>query len=496
MSLKNSFGKSGLWMSAAAGANSLLSFVIFIILSRLLAPEEIGLVAFALIVVELGRVFVNAGLSHAIVRHTEWDQDYATTCFYLNVVLALVFIAAIFLAIAPLIAHYYDARAALLLQVLSIIFLLEGAKSVHEGKLKREFNFRAIALRSIIASLLSGIIGVLLAFNGYGVWALVWQQLINQVLITVITWKTAHWLPSLNFSMVHTRSLFSFSTHLTLSQIISNLADKAYEMLIAILLGPAALGFFRVGGRVLFILQEIIIKPFEQALLPALARLDERDARAQATLRVMRMSAYFIFPITFGAAAIGPEFIEFAFTEKWIQSGYVMTLLALGIAPLAMSAQINAALTANGHARAVMTIASIVFIMNCLLGLLFVPYGIAVAAAGFSLRSYLSIYFNLVFFKRVFQVSILRQLGTVAPAFSAALLMLGLVQAAKLLLPQDWALGLRLVLLASFGGAVYIFIMSCVFRAETKQFLHEGAAMAPAKAIPAIHYLQRLLRLT
>lgn len=497
MSLKKNFGKSTLWMSAAASGNSLISFVIFIILSRLLAPEEIGLVAFALIVVELGKILVNAGLPQAIVRHPQWDERYAATCFYLNLLLAALITTLVFFVVAPVIAYYYDARAELLVQVLSVIFFLEGVKAVHEGKLKREFNFRAIALRTVIGSLLAGAVGVLLAFLGYGVWALVWQQLINQLFITAITLKSAHWFPGWHFSLAHMRALLRFSTPLTLAQVISNFAAKVYEVLVGLLLGPAALGFFRVGGRALFILQDIVLKPFEQTLLPALSRLDERDARAQATLRVIRMSAYFTFPIFFGAAALGPEFIELAFTAKWAQSGQVMTLLALGIAPLVITYQVNAALTASGHSQRVMLLASITFVLNCALGFLLVPYGIVLAAAGFALRAYLSIFFNMWFFKQTFGVNIGRQLRTIAPTFCAALMMFAAVLATKYFaLPSDMHLGVRLLLLAGEGGAIYVLLMSCIFRQETKHFLGESASLAPAKAKPLIDKLQRLLGLT
>ena len=495
MSLKNNFSKSSFWMSTAASGNSIISFVIFIILSRLLAPEEIGLVAFSLIVVEIGKVVVNAGFTQAIVRHPEWDERYAATCFYLNLLLATLVTATAVWIIAPLTAHYYDQRADLLVQVLSIIFLLEGAKAIHEGKLKREFNFRAIAIRTITSSLVSGLVGVILAFLGYGVWALVWQQLINQFLITTITWKTAHWIPGWHFSRAYIRSLVGFSLPLTLAQLVSNLAAKIYEVLIGLLIGPAALGFYRVGGRVLFIMQEIVIKPIEQALLPALARLKERDARAQATLRVMRVSAYFTFPIFFGAAAIGPEFIELAFTNKWEQSGQVMTWLAIGMAPMVISALVNSAMTTSGHTNHVMMIANIVFFLNCALGFLLVPYGIVAAAAGYALRAYLSIIFNMLFFKRIFKVDVLDQLKTIFPTFCAAVLMFASVQVFKLILPEHLAAGIRLLLLAALGGVMYILIMSCLFRSETKYFLDESAIIAPTKAKPIIEKLIQLLRL-
>lgn len=266
-------------------------------------------------------------------------------------------------------------------------------------------------------------------------------------------------------------------------------------MLVGLLLGPAALGFFRVGGRALFILQEIVLKPFEQTLLSALARINEHDQRAISTLRVVRVSAYFTFPIFFGAAALGPEFIVLAFTDKWALSGQVMTLLALGIAPLVIDYQVQAALTASGRSQRLMVLASVNFSLNCLLGLLLVPYGILAAAAGFALRNYLSIFVSMFFFKQVFGVSVTRQLRTIAPTLAAALAMFGVVLLVKYSLPVDLAVGVRLLLLAGIGAVIYIAIMSCVFREETKHFLGESAAMAPAKARPVIIKLQRWLKL-
>jgi len=495
MSLKKSFGKSTLWMSAAASGNSVISFLIFIILSRLLAPEEIGLVAFALIVVELGKIMVSAGLPQAIVRHHEWDERYSATCFYLNLTLAALVTLTVFFIGAPVIAHYYDPRAELLVQVLSIGFFLEGLKAVHEGKLKREFNFRAMALRTVAGSLLGGIVGVALAFNGYGVWALVWQQLINQLIVLLITLKSARWMPGLHFSFPDARALLAFSMPLTVAQMISNFASKVYEMLVGVLLGPAALGFFRVGGRALFILQEIVLKPFEQTLLPALARMTEREQRAQGTLRVIRMAAYFAFPIFFGAAALGPEFIELAFTNKWAQSGQVMTLLALGIAPLVIEYQVHSALTASGKTKQAMILACMNFSLNCLLGFLLVPYGIFAAAAGFAIRNYLSVIYTMFVFKQVFGVNMTVQFRTIAPTLAAAFLMFGTVLLAKHALPNDLAAGVRLILLGVLGALTYTLLMSFVFRQETKHFLNESAALAPAKAKPVICKLQRLLKM-
>src|SRR5690606_2391639 len=156
---------------------------------------------------------------------------------------------------------------------------------------------------------------------------------------------------------------------------------------------------------------------------------------------------------------------------------------------------VNSALTASGYTQHIMVLSAIAFLLNCILGFLLVPYGIVAAAAGFALRSYLSIFFNMYFFKQKFGISVTAQLRIIAPTFCAAVIMFGAVQGIKLVLPEHWSAGIMLVILAVWGGLVYFVIMSCIFRQETKHFLGESAALAPAKARPAIACLQRLLRL-
>ena len=495
MTLKQRLGRSTVWMSAAASGNSVVSFLIFIVLSRILAPAEIGLVAFALIVVEAGKIIVNAGFPQAIVQRQLWDDVYASTCFHLNMVFALLISTLIFFIGVPLVEAYYEPDAGPILEVLSVIFFIEGAKAVHEGKLKREFAFQVIAIRMVVAGLLSGAVGIFLAIKGFGVWALVWQQLINHSVITLFTLTASRWVPRLVFSKEDCKQLLKFSSPLMAAQLIGNISSKIFEVLIGVMVGPAALGFFRVGGRALFILQEIVLKPFEQTVLSALSRIPERDQQAAGTLRVIKISAYITFPIFFGAAAIGPEFIIFAFGEKWALSGQIMTILALGTAPLVIGFQINAALTASGNSRMVMALASVVFVINCGLGLMSVSYGLIAAAYGFAVRSYLTIFFNMYFFRKVFGINILFVMRSVAASFVAAVIMFALVSLIRFYLPDDLPAITSLLILCLAGATLYAALMITVFRKETRNFLNEGQDMVPQKFRPVLAKGRRLLRM-
>lgn len=496
MTLKKQLGSSTAWMSLAASANSVISFIIFIVLSRILMPSDIGLVAFALIIVELGKIIVNAGFSQAVVQKTEWDDKYASTCFYLNIVFSILVTLVVVFVAAPLSGKHYEPQAELIVKILSIIFFIEGLKAVHEGKLKREFAFKIIAIRTILSGLIPGAVGIYMALNDFGVWALVAQQLLNQIVVTILTLSTAKWMPSLTFSVMHAKQLLNFASPLMLSQLISNLSSKIVELLIGVIIGPAALGFYRVGGRALYILQDIVLKPFEHTALSALSRINGITLQAAGTVRMMRLSSYLTFPIFFGAAAVGPEFITLAFGEKWQESGNIMTVLAMGIAPLVIVLHVNAALTASGNSRVVMSLAGIALIVNCVLGVITVPFGLMAAAWGFTIRSYLMAGINLYYFRTIFGTQLTHLMRSLVPSFLASVFMFFIVLASKELFGTEFIPALRIVLLCLIGGISYGLLMALAFRAETKNFLKESLDIAPAKIKPYITTVQRLLKLT
>lgn len=493
MELKKRLGYSTIWMSIGATGTSIVSFVVFVVISRLLSPAEIGLVAFTLILVDIGKLIANAGLGKAIVQDPDCTQPFASTCFYLNLVFATATALVFYFVGVPLVEAFYDPAAGPILQVLCLMLFLEGIKAVHEGKLKRQFSFGVIAARTIFSSLISGVVGVYMALNGYGVWALVAQQVVNLGLVAITTMFAARWRPSLTFSSDNAKKLISFSSPLLAAQLMGAVSSRVYELLVGIVIGPAALGLFKVGGRALYILQDIVLKPFEHTLLSALSRLPDKAATAYATLRVVRMSAYITFPIFFGAAAIAPDFIVLVFGQKWETSGQLMTILALGIPPMVVGFHIKDALTASGHSRLVMRLAGTMLMVNCVLGVISVPLGLTAAAIGFSARNYIVLVFYMNLFKRVFGQDSVRVLKVSIPAFLASLIMMALVMGVGYALPGDLPSYWSVPIMGGAGVVFYLLLMMTLFKRETDNFLREGADMLPAKAKPVAHVIQRLM---
>jgi len=495
MSQQKTFGKSTAWMSLAASGMSLVSFLVFIIISRILSADEIGLVVFAILVVEAGKILINGGISVGIVQRREWQADYASTCFYITVLYGAIITALVVLIGVPLTQTYYSPAAVPVLQVLSIIFMLEAIKVVHDGKLRREQKFKVIALRAIITSVISGIVGVALALQGYGIWALVAQQLCGQILFTAVTIISAQWWPSWQFSLARAREALQFSAPMMLAQIINTLCNTLVEFMTGIILGPVALGIYRIAGRALFILQDIIIRPMEQTTLPALARLEEKIARANATLRIMRISSFVILPIFFGTAAIAAEFIELVFGAKWRSSGELMCLLAIGSTPFAIRLQVNSALAAEGKSKWVAANMLITLFTTIIVGYLLIPRGVNYAAIAYIGINYISGFVSLLIFHYIFRVQAVVILKALWASHVAAAIMLMICLAIKQQLPDTLPLTVQILIVCATGGITYLALGMFIFRRETNNFLEESLKLLPTKFSPLLIRIQGWLRL-
>lgn len=491
--LRSEFGKSTAWMSLAAGATSIVSFVIFVVLSRLLSPEEIGLVAFALIIVEIGKILINGGFSQAVIQKSEWNSVFASTCFYLNIGFSIAVALIVFFIVAPIAGVYFNEKAVPILHIFSFLFFLEGIKAVHEGKLAREFKFKIIAIRTVLGSLIPGAIGIYMAFQGFGVWALVTQQVLNQLIVSILTILTAKWKPSFTYSRIYAFEILHFATPLMGAQFITNLSSKLFEFLIAIIIGPAALGFYRVAGRALYIVQDIVLKPFEHTALSLLSRIEGTDKQADTVVRIISLSAFLIMPIFWGIAAISPVFISFAFGEKWSQSAFIMMILAIGLTPSMISTLVRAALTANRKSKMVIKIALISFCINCAIGFAFVPFGLEWAAIGFTVRSLLLNYLYLFWLRPVLKISISTIPKLLVPSCLSSTIMFVSILSLTPFINNLMSPIFVLSCLSIFGVLVYFTTIFFVFKSSTRVMLSEAYKVSPQKFKPYILSLQRFI---
>lgn len=196
-----------------------VNLIVSIVLARILVPEDYGTVALVTIFITISNVFMETGLSTALIQKKDADDLDFSSVFYCNVIVSIFLYIIIFL-VSPLVAKFYNnAQLTIVLRVLAISVLIAGVKSIQNAYVARKMIFKKFFICTSIGTVCSAIVGIWMAYNNYGVWALVAQQLTNTTIDTIMLWITVKWRPMIQFSFTRLKELFSFGWKILCSRI-------------------------------------------------------------------------------------------------------------------------------------------------------------------------------------------------------------------------------------------------------------------------------------
>ncbi len=318
------------WMGLATWINQAAALVTFIVLGRLLAPSEFGLVAAASVVIWLLRVLVDQGFSQVLIQRADLTGSHIDTAFWTALGTGLI-IAAATIVTAPVIADLYSLpELTPVLQALSVIFVFAGLANTQSALLAREMRFRIQAIRSLVASVSSAVVAIALAISGAGVWALVAQTLTYEGLLVILLWSLVSWRPAMRFSIPEFKELFSFGVQVAGIRALTNIGAYSDNLLVGVVVGATALGYYVVGFRVVVVMNSFIALTLVQVLLSAFSRLqDDIPALNAAFYRSTRVAAAISLPLFAGLALVAHPLTVLVFGEKWAPSAPVMQALAV-----------------------------------------------------------------------------------------------------------------------------------------------------------------------
>jgi PST family polysaccharide transporter len=464
---------SSLWWIAGTGATMTSSFIVFALMARFLRPVEFGLVAFAALFIELARGLMYGGIPEALVQRKQWDDTTASTAFWMNLASGIAFAMAVAAIAAPLAYLYGSPDLAEIFLFLSTSLVLDSLRGTHEAKLRRDFGYKVLAIRTVVASTISGIVGVTMAFAGFGVWALVTQRLTASALQAIAVLWTVPWRPKLVFSSSQCRSLFEFGINMMGSRFLGELNSRVASLIIGIVLGPVALAFFRVGARALRFLIALTIKPLQITALSAFSRLKDAPAIGSAYVRLTRATAFVSFPVFLGAAAVAPDFIVVCFGRQWAESGPIMAILALVVVPATLLHFAPPALAALGRTRLVLLSSFATLVLNAIAAVVTVSFGIVAVAAGQAVRAHITAPFALSILRRGVGIPIRQSLRAIVEPAIAAGLMAATIVVARLYAFEDLSPFPRLLICVVLAAIVYACLLLAVAREYTIETLLE-----------------------
>lgn len=467
-SIKNQIISSLLWKIMERGGTQGIQFIVQIVLARLLLPEDYGLIAIISIFILIANVFIQSGFNTALIQKKDAEEIDFSSVFYLSLFIAG-FIYVILFFTSPFIADFYKEPLLVpTLRVLAITLFFGAFNSIQNAFIARNMMFKKLFFSSLGAIILSGSTGVIMAYSGFGIWALVAQQLINQFSITVILWFTLRWRPKLMFSFERVKGLLSYGWKLLVSSLIDTLDRDIRSLIIGKIYNPAILGFYNRGKQFPELIVGNIDGSIQAVLFPALASEQDNKIRVKGMVRrSMTVSSFVIFPMMIGMAAASEPLIQVLLTEKWLPTVPFLQIFCITYALWPIHTANLQAISALGRSDIFLKLEIVKEIMGLTILAISIRFGIYGIAWGGLLSGVIATFINSYPNLKLLNYSYKEQLNDILPNLSISMIMgVGIYSLNSLNIAIWQTLLLQIVL----GISIYL-ILAILFKIDSFNYI-------------------------
>ena len=329
-SLKNKTVKGVGWSAIDNVTQMGVTFVVSIVLARLLSPEDYGLIGLIAIFTEICNTLINAGFTTALIRKKDATDDDYNTVFIVNLGISLLLYALIFLC-APLIADFFNRSELIDLTRVASLGMIVGALAlVQQTRLTKRIDFKTQTKITLASSIASGVIGIVMAFFGFGVWALVAQQLSRQILRTVMLWVANHWVPRLRFSVKSFHELFGFGWKIMLSYILDTIWKELYQVVVGKFYSPATLGQYMRSKHFSQMLSSNLTNVIQRVTYPVLSNIqDDRERMVSAYRKIIKTTIFVAAISSFSLGAVAEPLLYCLIGPKWHEAAVYLPLICI-----------------------------------------------------------------------------------------------------------------------------------------------------------------------
>ena len=331
-SLKQVATKGVLWSSIERFSVQGIQFVIMIIMARLLTPEDYGLVGMLTIFLAVSQSLIDSGFSQALIRKQNRTEVDNSTVFYFNIAVGLALYLLFYIS-APWVADFYGLpELSLVMRVVCLGIIFNSLAVVQRALLTVRIDFKTQAKASLIAAVISGMAGIILAYTGFGIWALVCQQLVNLGINTLLLWIFSKWKPMRTYSWKSFRELFSFGSKLLASGLLDTTYNNIYPIVIGKVFSAGDLGHYTRAQQFSVFPSSNITGILQRVTYPVLCSIQNDIDRLRGVYRkFLKLSAYVVFPLMTGLAAVSFPFIRIVLGEKWIFCAVLLQIICFSM---------------------------------------------------------------------------------------------------------------------------------------------------------------------
>lgn len=459
-SLKHQAVKGVVWSAVERFSVQGVQFILGIIIARLVSPSEYGLIAMLGIFLAVAQTFIDSGFSNALIQKKDrTDIDYSTA-FYFNLAIAVIVYGVLFLT-APLIADFYEeSQLEVVTKWIGLNLIISGFSIVQRAKLTVKLDFKTQAKASLVAVLFSGIVGVVLAYKGFGVWALVIQALLNNLLDTLLLWICTKWMPSFVFSWNSFKTLFSFGSKLLLSGLLHTVYINLYSLVIGRKYSATDVGYYNRAYSLAQFPSINIVGIITRVIYPVQCEMQGDDEQLNRSfIQYLRISCYIIFPLMVGLSVLAKPLVLVLLTEKWLPMSDLLSILSIAYMWYPIMVINNQILNVKGRADYFFKAEIIKKILAIGILVTTIPFGIKILCLGVLLYNLLDVIIIIYFAKKVVLTGYFQQIKSVLPLLMLSFGMGGCTYIFMHLFTNPWIQ----LFIGIFIGPISYFIFSCFF---------------------------------
>lgn len=406
-----------IWTFAQQFSVQLINFGVQIILARLLMPEDFGLIAMLMVFISIGQFLMDGGMTSSLIRMKEPKQVDYSTVFVTNFGVSLIIYTLVFIT-APFIADFYGQELLKnILRVFALTFVIRSLVAVHVAKLTKEMNFKTQMKLQIPSTIIGAIVGVVMAYSGYGVWSLVWLNLTQTIVFTIQNWFFIKWKPSLMFDKNIFKYHFNFGYKLTLSGLLDTIYNDAYRIVIGKFFSPAQVGFFNQAETMRLFPVQQIGSVMGKVTYPLFSNIDGEDKLRSAYKTTMKLVLFVVIPIMLILILIAEEGFVLLFGEKWLPAVPYFQILAIASIIRPISSYNLNLLKVKGRSDLFLKVEVIKKVIGIIAIAISLPFGVMGLVISLTAVSFLFTTINMFFCGKLINYPLLAQVKDISKLF-------------------------------------------------------------------------------
>lgn len=447
--------KKGLyWKFAEQFSNYGIQFIIGIFMARMLSPEDYGLTALPAVFMAISGIFVSGGFGTALVRKPDLKEEDLSTAFYYSMAVGFFCYVLLFIA-APWIADFYNAPVLTsLMRVTAISFLYSPLGTVQGVLLQKRLDFKTPTKVSVVCRILSGVIGIVMAYTGYGVWALVISGLVSGMVGMLITLWVVRWFPKTGWSKESFSYLWGFGNKLMGAWLIGTVYENIAPVIIGKYFSPAQLGEFNRAQGYAKMPSQNVTGTLQSVTFPVLSQIqDDNERLARSYRKMLRVSAFIVFPLMMMLAALARPLVLALITEKWEACIVLLQIMCLSMMWYPIHAINLNLLEVKGRSDLFFRLEIIKRGVGLLILIATLPLGLVAFCWGGVAGSLISLIINTYYTGKIIHVGYVRQMKDLAHILLLSFMMYGVVWGVLQFIPNLW---LQIVMGGTIGAVFYL----------------------------------------